>query len=192
MPEDRVARLMLYQSFAAIANLVADADIREFVWERFEGLALQGCHRASYLLKVNPTTYDAFFNSQAGYRAQFAISVIDGERANRHILALMERKLIAFVSSGQEVPEDLVRASISALEAKLWIYEREVEDQMGREDVDIQFARWNTLSEDGVGLLAPLGTLLELKGGWIDATGQERSNPAKKLRAEEIYKTGYS
>lgn len=189
---ERAAKLSGYQTFDAIANLVADAAITEFAWELFGETALRGCSRASFLLRVEPTTYDAFFNSPVGYRAQFAISVFEGEKANRYLLTLLESKLLAFASARKTVSESFVAASLHGAEAKLWIYEREVETQMGRENGEIEYLPWSTESEDGAGLLAPVGTMIEVKGAWLDSRGQVRHNLAKAHRSNEIHRTGYS
>ncbi len=65
-------------------------------------------------------------------------------------------------------------ASLLASEAKLWICESEVESQLGEEQPAILYTLWAESSETGVGLLAPVGTSLEVKGGWLDRQGQER------------------
>jgi hypothetical protein len=42
------------------------------------------------------------------------------------------------------------------------------------------------------GLLAPVGTKLEIKGAWVDEGGKERVDPQKLGRASEIHLTGFT
>ena len=90
------------------------------------------------------------------------------------------------------MPSSAVSASLRAIEAKVWIYESEVESQLGEEHPAILYAPWAESSETGVGLLAPVGTFLEVKGGWLDRQGKERRNPVKSNRSNEIREFGYS
>jgi len=86
----------------------------------------------------------------------------------------------------------LIIASLRAVQAKLWIYEREVELQLGAQDPAVMYEPWISNSEDGAGLLAPIGERLEVKGGWLDAAGIECLDPAKITRSSEIHQVGFS
>ena len=77
----RVQRLLSFSAFSEVVELVAKAQVVDFTWEPFKGTALTGRSRASFLLRVSPETYDAFFNSPAGYRGQYALSPSEGETA---------------------------------------------------------------------------------------------------------------
>jgi hypothetical protein len=188
----RAQRLLSLSAFSEVVELVAKAQVVDFTWEPFTGTPLAGCSRASFILRVPPTSYDAFFNSPAGYRGQYALSASDGESANRRLLRSLEPKLLSFAAKKNDAPPSAVSASLRASEAKLWIYESEVEAQLGEEQPAILYTPWAESSETGVGLLAPVGTSLEVKGGWLDRQGQERRNPAKANRSNEIHELGYS
>ena len=188
----RAQRLLSLSAFSEVIELIAKAQVVEFTWEPFTGATLTGCSRASFLLRVSLTTYDAFFNSPAGYRGQYALSVSEGEAANRRLLTGLEPRLLSFVTSRNELFPSSVSASLRAAEAKVWIYEPEVESQLGEEHPAILYTPWADSSETGVGLLAPMGTSLEVKGGWLDRQGQERRNPVKANRSNEIHELGYS
>ena len=188
----RAQRLLSLSAFTEVVELVVTAHVASLTWEPFMGTVLTGCSRASFLLKVSPITYDAFFNSPAGYRGQFALSPSEGEAANRLLLTRLEPKLIGFATERNEAPSSAVLASLRAAEAKFWICESEVESQLGEEHPAILYTPWADSSETGVGLLAPVGTSLEVKGGWLDSQGQERRNPGKANRSNEIHELGYS
>lgn len=187
----RAATLLSYPNFDSIASLLANAAVESFIWEAFSGSILRGCHRASFLFRVTPAAYDAFFNSPVGYRGQFAVSAAAGDAANRKLLTLFEARLLAF-AEGSSVSETVIRNSLSGKQAKLWIFEPEVQTQLGATVPEIAYAVWEQASESGVGLLAPVGKLLEVKGGWLAPDGVECINPSKSARSEEIHRTGFS
>jgi len=188
----RARTLLSYPNFDAVASVLEQATVDGFLWEPFAGPALHGCHRASFLLRVSEATYDAFFNSPAGYRGQFAASAATGEAANRKLLVRLEAQLLAYAENHSPVAQSLIRNSLRAAQAKLWIYEAEVAAQLGSTAPAIAYAQWEQASESGVGLLAPVGTLLEVKGAWLAPNGEGRLNPGKSGRSEDIHQTGFS
>lgn len=188
---ERIRQLQSYTSFNQIALLIETATITNFVWEPFEDARLKGCHRAAFLVEVAAHVYDAFFNSPVGYRAEFAASIIRGETANRCLLMRLEDKLLT-VASFDAVARECVEKSLHAIDAKIWIYESEVEAQLGHDGPEILYPPWQRASTTEVGLLAPVGTKLEIKGGWVDTSFGERRDPYKSGRSSEIHSTGYS
>lgn len=192
LPADRIQRLLAYTSFDQIASLVETAKVTGFEWEPFHNDRLKGCNRASFLLNVSETIYDAFFNSPMGYRAQYAASISAGESANRMLLSKLELKLLEFAKPLNDAPNMRVQTSLRARDAKIWIYEPEVEAQLGLETPVIMYLRWQKESSDGVGLLAPIGTKLEVKGGWLNGKDNECRDPIKATRSEDIHRVGYS
>ena len=188
----RARALLSYPNFDTVASLLEEATVEAFSWEPFSGPALLGCHRASFLLRAPQAAYDAFFNSPAGYRGQFAVSPAAGEAANSKLLAQFEPRLLIYAENRSQFAQSLLRNSLRAAQAKLWIFEAEVEAQLGTTTPAIDYARWEHASESGVGLLAPVGAQLEVKGGWLAPNGEERLNPSKSGRSEEIHRTGFS
>jgi hypothetical protein len=191
MAADRRRRLLSYGSFEEIELIVGAAEIAAVVWEPFRGELLNGCHRASYLLRVSEEAYDAFFNSPVGYRAQFALDTRTGEHANRRLLAALEERLVEF-GLARSFPEPQLVGSLRGEQAKVWINESEVEAQLGDDRPAILYPPWQRESDSGVGLLAPVGKELAVYGGWLDAQGGIRQNPLKAHRSEEIHRSGFS
>ncbi|MFL9966855.1 hypothetical protein PQR02_39080 [Paraburkholderia sediminicola] len=189
---DRRERLLSYGGFDEIEHMIGTAEIAAVTWEEFSGKLLNGCHRASFLLRVSTEAYDAFFNSTVGYRAQFAVGMVMGEYANRTLLATLEGRLIAFGLAHSSIPEHQLIASLRGEEAKLWIHESEVEAQLSEDCPAILYPPWQHATDSGVGLLAPVGEKLEVCGSWLDAQGDLHRNPLKAHRSEKIHRTGYS
>lgn len=192
VPQVRAERLMSYKSFEEVQDRVATARVTAFTWERYQSPELSGCHRASFLLDVSAFTYDAFFNSPVGLRAQYAIAPAHGEAANRRLLTALTHKLVRRGLEAKPPGKELILWSLGGSQAKIWIYEDEVQAQLGASEPAIDYALWAAASESGAGLLAPLGRQLQVMGGWIDRTGVVASNPKKEGRSFEIHHTGFS
>jgi hypothetical protein len=189
---DRATRLLTYQPLGTTIELVRAAVTISFLLEPFTSDRLKGCHRAAFLLLVPVDVYDYFFNSPYGYRGQYAVEPANGEAANRAVVSSLESCLRDFARARVRLADAPVVASLRATDAKIWIYEPEVQAQLGKGRPEIRYAPWETASETGVGLLAPRGAKLEVKGGWLDGQGNERRDPAKATRSTDIHCTGYS
>ena len=188
----RANAMLSHTSFDSVLALLGSAQVRAFNWRPYRQEKLRGCYRAEFLLKAKLNTYDAFFNSPVGLRAQYAVSEAHGETANRLILSKLQSKLLRFRRSEIHPSDIEVRWSLSAPQAKIWIDEDEVANQQGEFEAHLIYRRWQLQSESGVGLLAPCGNGLIVFGGWLDPEKGIRHNPDKLHRSAEIYETGYS
>jgi hypothetical protein len=97
--------------------------------------------------------------------------------------------LRAFFSAAKPGPSQLVEASLKGCQAKIWIDESEVEDQ---DTPSIDYPLWESHEPGGIGLRAPRGTRLEVKGGWVSSSGEEVINTYKSHRSGNITRTGDS
>lgn len=188
----RATRLRSWLSFDDIVSQLLTSSIEGFWWEPFLSAELKGCHRASFTMKVSSTTYDAFFNSPVGYRAQYASSPTNGEAANRKLIDALGPLLLRASEGQTQVEPSRLMASLRAFEAKIWIVETEVEDQLSDSRPAIAYPPWEFDCPDGQGLRAPVGTMLEVKGGWLDSDGNECRNSRKVHRSLQIFKAGFS
>jgi hypothetical protein len=159
-------------------------------WEAAISPALKElrCHRASFVLTAGCDDHDAFFNAPVGYRGQFARSESRGDAANRQLLDALLSRLLEIAGHGPTASH-LVQTSLKGSQSKIWIDEAEVEDQ---DELAIDFALWDSHEPGGIGLRAPRGTRLEVKGGWISSTGEEVVNTYKNHRSGNITRTGDS
>lgn len=189
--EGRASRLLAWESFQEIIDEFSACTIAPLYWEPATSPHLEGCHRASFELAVSRELFDGFFNAPVGYRGQYAASESIGKAANRRLIdALLPRLLHAANTS--TIEPGLIEASLRGKQAKTWIVESSVEDQLTHPEKSISFPEWEFNEPDGQGLRAPQGTALEMKGAWLDRDGREVVNPAKCLRSTNIYKTGDS
>ena len=188
----RAAQLRSWGSFNEIVAAILQSAAERFWWEPFRSPRLIGCNRASVTLKITPRVYDGFFNSPQGYRAQYAMSPSVGEAANRALVDALEPLLMSAAQLQGNVAAELIRHSLRAVDAKVWIVEAEVEDQLSDPALALAYAPWEFNSPDGQGLRAPVGTSIEAKGGWLDAHGAEKRDPLKAGRSLQIHKMGFS
>ena len=184
IPTERRTSLLEARSFDDVVREVASAcTIIDYEAETFSGQRLCGCMRASFLLLVGSFTYDRFFNSPVGYRAQYCLSRGIGERGNRQMVNIPKPSLIAFAQprSTPTFGPERVASSLDALDAKIWIDEREPASNPPQElQVQINYLPWverakraDALQEEEFigalrGVFAPFGTRLKVKGGWLD------------------------
>jgi hypothetical protein len=187
----RQAAMAAFASYQQVLVALQSCEVQYFTWESPRDTALSGCERACFRLRVPRSVYDAFFNSPVGYRAQFALDSNAGYEGNIKALDAIEPALTRFAQLRGQADNRIVW-SWRAPDAKIWIDESEVQEQLGLYDPQILYEPWQSQSEDGAGLLAPLGELLEVKGAWVDATGHFRPNPKKSGRAGNIHSVGFS
>lgn len=191
-PQRRSEALVSYHTFETIVDLLSTATVTSLTWEPFKKEALRGCSRACFLIEVTPEAYDAFFNSPVGLRAQYALSPMHGEAANRRLLASLESRLLSFKRASALPAAEAILWSLCAPEAKIWIHEKEVELQLGGDEPQILYPPWERCSESGVGLLAPYGRKLEVMGGWLSQAGLVVPNPEKATRSRDIHNSGFT
>jgi len=189
---DRAARLLSWRSFEEIVEGVSTCAIAPLYWEDATAPRLKGCKRASFELTVQHDVYDGFFNSAVGYRGQFARSERHGEAANRRLLAALFPRLIEVSAEHPTASRDRIVASLQGRQAKVWIDETAVLDQLADATPHIEFPPWEFNEPDGPGLRAPRGTKLGVKGGWVSPTGDEVINTTKDGRSGYINRTGDS
>jgi hypothetical protein len=188
----RATALLAWSSFDQIIEQIVSCPVAPLYWEPATAPHLKSCHRAAFEIDVPPNLYDAFFNSPVGYRGQFANSEARGELANRN---LIDRLLSSLTFAAGEHPansDGRVLTSLRGAQAKVWIVESEVDEQLSDPEPSIIYPTWEFNAPDGQGLRAPLGSKLEVKGAWVDAAGLEVVNPSKRRRSNFIYMTGDS
>jgi hypothetical protein len=206
VPEERQRFLLSIPHFAAVLEHVGKGVVVSFAVEPRHNPPCEGAHRAVFRLRVAPAAYDAFFNSPVGYRAQYCISVENGERHNRELIDLLTRPCLDFAQrkAPSTFGDRLIRASLAGQQAKIWIDEADLNRLEG---AHISFPRWTTKaaaaaegswadmaarSKAESGILAPEGTHLEIKGAWILPDGAECRDPTKEHRSREIHDYGFS
>jgi len=192
IPLDRTKQLLSWQSFDEIVAQLATCTVAPLYWEPAIAPRLKWCNRASFELTVEPDVYDAFFNSPVGYRGQFARSEGHGEAANRRLLNALFPRLIQAAAAHPNPSLEHITTSLYGKQAKVWIDEAEVEDQLSDAVSHIVFAPWQFNEPNGPGLRAPRGTKLGVKGGWVNSAGVEVVNAAKDGRSGHITRSGDS
>jgi hypothetical protein len=201
VPEERRRRLLAVQSYDEVIEGIACGEVDYFNVESWHE-----CSRAIFKLQVEDAVFDAFFNSPNRYRAQYCRGVENGEKQNRRLIEAITQACYEFAEQNrrQEFSGDRVLASLQGKDAKVWIPEDNLPDV---EEVQIDYKPWVAKAEASsvggssgqaarskasVGVLAPVGAHIEVKGAWLTPKGDEWRNPRKSHRGEEIRDYGFT
>lgn len=215
--QERQRRLLAAPRFRTIIDHLS-AEMRVTGLEVVPGKtgAVKGCVRPEFTLNVSPHIFDLFFNSPRGYRAQFHKSPHAEDRANSDLISHISAKLIDYAhgrTTKHQMRVEAIRRSLCASSAKIWIGECGTRSQRAEDikhlRVDLEVEPWlgtarayvldpskypnpngEILAVDGV--KAPTGTILQVKGAFIDESGQEHVPEDKKTRSLQIHLFGFT
>lgn len=164
-------------------------------------LRRQGCKRVSLVLVAGANvaaateSLDIFFNSTAGYRANYYVSVSQGDDASRMLFAsLIQAPLAPMVARGlDDWPAELVHRSLTFRTAKIWPLKLDYPAPGVR---DIDAPRWLKAAETGawqphIGVRAPELERIEVKGAWLDRDHNAVVDPDKADRSMLLHKFGW-
>lgn len=211
----RRERLNAAPSFGSIVQrILSEMQIVKFVVRKGELGHVKCCKRPEFTVKVSEDTFDMFFNSKNGYRAQFLRGVEIGKRANAKIVQAIAGHLIRYA---RENPAKLsmalesIRVSLRSQSAKVWIDEngrrKAKASDLTKLNADLNVQPWHRIAKSCFddrnlfstekskaidGVKAPLGTRLEVKGAFLDINGQEFIPEDKIDRDQQIHDFGFS
>ena len=191
----RKQRLLTARPYAALlAALVESARIVEYRREEARSPHLRGTKRAHFVLSVKTELYDQFFNGPTGYRAQYALSTEAGEKANLMAIEALTPILEQYLARVVPDEQEWAMSSLALTQSKVWIAESEPSARLAlsADDGVLMFHRWRTHAPDKRGITAPIGRILEVKGGWMAPYGTEVIDPCKSCRAVNIHRFGYA
>lgn len=196
---ERRSRLESAASFEYVLDRIVEEikNIRVSVCQGKEP-GLTESRRPVFSFEVSQDTFDAFFNSPVGYRAQYLADPEAGQTANGHLIKRLAPKLAEVAPSAFADPELLqseVEFSLSAASSKVWVHEDNFPFQSLT--VDLAVSNWLAEANTGIqkakwGLCAPRGSMLQIKGAFIDHWGNEIVPKKKVGRRFEIQKYGFS
>lgn len=193
--------MLAVTSFEEIIQGIAGGNIDYFVAELW-----QGNSRAFFRVRVTASDYDAFFNSPNGYRAQYCLSTENGAEQNRRLIQAITPMCLEYSKKHeqQDFLTEKILVSLRGIDAKAWITESDLPDA---DEVHINYGPWVAKAEASkkggiadqaarasalVGVLAPVGTHIEIKGAWLTRQGNEWRDPRKAFRDQEIRDYGFT
>jgi hypothetical protein len=213
-------RLRLLQqevSFSSIARRISN-EMTNVTFHPKEGRReAKNKVRAEFFFDVCGETWDIFFNSSQGHRAQYYLDPKNGIECNRFVIDMLRNKFIqAAMESSQDVMTlEQVKRSLDYGSAKIWICEENSTlDQTSRDPEQIValaiprwvdamkrvLAAWAAQQQPSpsiqtralLGVQAPEGSRIEVLGTWLDDSDQEFVPPSKIHRALHIHQYGFS
>jgi len=211
----RKALLETVSSFDVIIDrIVSEANISNYDVCRGKEGSLKNCLRPQFELTVSADTADLFFNSPAGYRAQYLIDPDEGQRQNSRLLRALIDKLLTFSSSVKPkltMSTNDVELSLLACSAKVWLPETSFSFNHDLID-DIPVAIWRQHAISALeaykmkdrpvpeskekaiwGLRAPQVCAIDIKGGFLAPSDKAEVVPFDKVsRRFDIRNYGYA
>lgn len=132
---------MFAQSFdserrTCLESVVSFESVLDRIVEEIKSIHVRVCHgkepgltesrRPVFSFEVSQNTFDAFFNSPVGYRAQYLADPETGQAANGRLMKRLFPKLIAVAPSVFADPallESEIALSLRAASSKVWVHE---------------------------------------------------------------------
>jgi hypothetical protein len=158
--------------------------------------------RAIYCINIGLELFDAFFNSQCGYRAAYYRSPADGLNANRYLFESMTPVLLDWTRANfAEADIHFIKRSLSLPSAKAWVVEKALKicDECGEwststaSEGEIRNGRWEIENwPNSHGRQAYRFECIALFGAFVDGTGEEWVAPRKLCRSHEIWASGWT
>ena len=212
IPEERLRYLNSYIDFYVIIERIFSAmtDI-SFESEKFNGPELQNSKRPVFRFAISEKTVDLFFNSRWGYRGQYCLGPENGLEQNRRLINEISTKLLVASRQNphQNMTEKLISRSLNFPSAKIWI-DDDLLPIRGKPSLRIEIKHptwvknakeaWEAFQDNNdhhlldktLGVRAPIGSHLNVKGGWFDLDGVEQVPSNKKNRKTQIRDFGFS
>ena len=201
-------------NFAAVIEIIlAEATVANFQVCRGKVGLLKQCYRPQFELTLSPEAADLFFNSPAGYRAQYLADPDGGQKENARLIAALASRLISHAETHPaklHMPVYAIRLALSACSAKVWLPEASFAfNHEIIEEITVPLWRRNALAaldafankkrpdpeqqEKAIwGLRASRAKSIEVKGAFLGAENEEIVPSDKISRRLDIHLFGYA
>ncbi len=196
-------RRLLDNSFDSIVQQITEqAELRDYGCEEIK--KFPGSKRVWFKLILESSIVDLFHNGAGGYRAQFYLDILQGEKANRCVIdsLVTPLKCLSAARPKEDCSWGFIEASLCHHDAKVWIHEGAWLTDNRPADQNLVIGRWEqnahkiTLQyrfEPTWARLTPENeTQLELKGGCVDETFVSIDVQVKPSRSLELHDHGYT
>lgn len=163
-----------------------------------------GYKRTIYCVEISPQLFDMFFNSQSGYRGTYFQSPERGVISNNLLLRMVGPQLVAWTHANcKDQDPGFAAESLLATSAKVWLAEDTLslcERCKGewkaslKADIEIINGRWeiNPHIHAQWGRQAHWFKKIRFIGAFLNDAGEEYIAPHKKMRARDIWESGWS
>ena len=196
-----------------IERVLAESSVVKFEVCRGKTGMLRQCHRPEFQLALPGHIVDLFFNSPAGYRAQYLADPNEGQKQNAKLIASLLDRLICYAEAHPprvHMSVDRVRLALSACSAKVWLPEASFAfNHCLIEEIIVPLWRHNALAaldafarktrpdpeeqEKAIwGLRASQANSIEVKGAFLSDENEEIVPHDKICRRHDIHRFGYA
>jgi hypothetical protein len=194
---------LLKTSFRSIVEQVTNKTaLRDYGREKIR--KFPGSKRVWIKLVLPRRVIDLFHNGAGGYRAQFYISVEQGEAANRYLINALHNRLksLCKIHKKRGCDWEFVAASLRDPDAKVWIHQGTWLRAKKLNDRNLKVERWlqHERSQNSKirakaiwAQLTPNGeTVLEIMGGCVDSNLKSIGKELKPKRSQELHRFGFT
>jgi hypothetical protein len=148
-----------------------------------------------FTLCIDGESFDAFFNAQCGYRAQYARDPDLGLAANGRLIRAIMATLFEQAALDPALAPLPVQRSLEAASAKIWPMEDDLTFSAFRRDLSVP--KWVSAADRGsedakMGLVAPEASIVEVKGALLDKFANEVVPASKVRRRQQIHEHGFT
>jgi hypothetical protein len=201
MPKERRRSLLGGLGYEQIiSEIAASAQLLTYRRER--------CRTDHKYFRLNATLgccsrhVDLFHNSSAGYRAQYLLSIPEGERANCYAVSQIGGRVCPLIRSSlkRTCPDAWVKATVEDSAAKIWIHQGRWLRGQARADRMLSVERWredcapdaDTKKKARWSQLTPeFEDRIDLKGGFVTMEGESLGS-LKPARSKNINRHGFT
>ena len=141
-------------------------------------------YRVRIRIKIGKEAVNLFHNSEAGYRAQYAYSVKNGERANKYLIQQICPRILQLLDKKHKRTCKLsfIKTSLLGSYSKAWIHQGKwLPMQKKTVPRCKKLRRWGLVMSSGE-------TCIDLKGTYLNSEGKEILKDDKPKRGLEIHK----
>jgi hypothetical protein len=161
-------------------------------WRLEPGTSMVGCSRVIVVIPLTVDTFDDLINGRCGYRAQYYLSVLDGEHFNKALVTSLCGAAKQIFDHNPKSPGwPVVERSIMGPHSKIGVYGN-AEPFRDAPQGEFRPRQWIHRAHT-IWLRAPLSQhpAIELKGTWLDDKDQSyRPDPTKSDRDKVYHECG--
>ena len=190
---DRAKRLLRAMQPEDLINRVSrEAMDSETAWRWQPGTDMIGCGRVIVVIPLPVDTFDDLINGRTGYRAQYYLSVLEGQHFNGKLISsLCATAKQAFERVPKSPQWSVIERSILGLHSKVWVH-GDADPFHYAPEGEFAPRRWAHRAHT-VWLRAPRPKYpaIELKGTWLDDKDRShRPDPSKSNRDQDLHESG--
>jgi hypothetical protein len=196
-------RALLHNSLvfeAIVQKLSHEAKVVEV--HRNRAKCFPGYFRVHVKIRVSTDTCTMFYSGRSGYRAQYYLSIANGERANAFAVSTLAQAIRPQLNDARQMSKGWIEQSLSGRASKVWIHQGRWVRHERNSDRMLRVARWIrelAATDERRRKLALWGSLIprgedriDIKGTFMTLDGQPLTANPKIGRNTDLHNFGFT